>query len=175
MTQHAKIRVGITGHQNIEPEPLVWVSKTLQSMIIKGDIKYGITSLAVGADQLFANLLHQYDVPCQAIIPCKNYIQTFKDSRDKEAYQNLLSISVSREILNFEYPSEEAFWAAGKRVVQLADVVVAVWNGQPAKGLGGTADVVKFALENGKDVSHLNVLTMTHTWLLAEKTKSGSF
>lgn len=41
------------------------------------------------------------------------------------------------------------FWAAGQRIVGLADVLLAVWDGSSSRGLGGTADVVAFAAECG--------------------------
>jgi hypothetical protein len=47
--------------------------------------------------------------------------------------------------LPFRSPSAEAYWAAGQRIVGLADVLLAVWDGTPSRGVGGTADVVAFA------------------------------
>ncbi|MCA1708813.1 MAG: hypothetical protein LC808_38260, partial [Actinobacteria bacterium] len=49
----------------------------------------------------------------------------------------------------YDSPSEDAFFAAGRRVVDLSDVVVAVWDGMEAKGKGGTGDVVTYARDNG--------------------------
>jgi hypothetical protein len=34
---------------------------------------------------------------------------------------------------------------AGEKVVDLSDTLLAVWDGLPAKGYGGTADVVTYA------------------------------
>jgi hypothetical protein len=59
-------------------------------------------------------------------------------------------------MLPFTVPSEEAFYEAGKRVVQISDLMIAVWNGKPAAGLGGTADIVKYSLASGKPVVHLH-------------------
>jgi len=58
---------------------------------------------------------------------------------------------------------EEAFLAAGKRVVDLSDIVIAVRDGEPAKGKGGTADSVAYALSTGAPVIHLNPLRETVT------------
>jgi hypothetical protein len=41
---------------------------------------------------------------------------------------------------------------AGKVVVDRSSVLVAVWDGQPSRGLGGTADVVRYARERGVPV-----------------------
>jgi len=59
----------------------------------------------------------------------------------------------------FDDPSETAFWEAGKRVVETSDYMIAVWNGLPAKGLGGTADIVRFCVTSGKRVVHVNPRT----------------
>jgi hypothetical protein len=38
---------------------------------------------------------------------------------------------------------------AGRVVVDRSSVLVAAWDGQPSRGLGGTADVVAYARERG--------------------------
>lgn len=153
-----RLKIGVTGHQHFEPRVCDWISANIDDLIAKTDIECGITSLARGADQLFAERLHHYNLSYIAIIPCLNYIDTFNNLEDRDNFQNLLATSRYQETLHYDKPSEPAFWAAGKRVVILSDIIVAVWNGLSAKGLGGTADVVKFALENGKKVIHLNTL-----------------
>lgn len=40
------------------------------------------------------------------------------------------------EVLDARAGDEESFLAAGQRVADLADVMIAVWDGAPAKGLG---------------------------------------
>ena len=42
------------------------------------------------------------------------------------------------------------------RVVELSDIVLAVWNGKPAKGKGGTADVVAYAIRRGVPLIHID-------------------
>ena len=49
-------------------------------------------------------------------------------------------------------PSEAAFLAAGRLVVERSDVLAAVWDGKPARGSGGTADVVDYAKELRREV-----------------------
>jgi hypothetical protein len=38
-----------------------------------------------------------------------------------------------------------------------------VWDGEPAKGLGGTGDVVGYAVQKGKDLIHLNPVNRSVT------------
>src|SRR5262249_46236711 len=40
----------------------------------------------------------------------------------------------------------------GQKMVDMSDAVMAVWNGQPANGKGGTADIVVYAQGKNKDI-----------------------
>ena len=51
---------------------------------------------------------------------------------------------------------EEAYERAGRRVVDRADVVVALWDGQPSRGRGGTAAIVSYARAHGVPVAWVN-------------------
>ena len=153
------VRAGVTGHQDLgTPEQRRWVADALSETVDAYGVTEGITSLAIGADQLFAELLAQRGVPYRAIIPCAGYEQTFDDEH-LAGYERLLGLSASTVELDYEEPSEEAFFAAGKRVTELSELVVAVWNGRGAQGLGGTADVVEHAVTQHKTVVHINPVT----------------
>lgn len=162
------MKVGITGHQNLDDKVKAWVSHEFLELVRNGRITYGLTSLAKGADQLFAQQLHEHEIPYTAVIPCSNYLETFKTPLEKDNYNNLLAVSNAQEVLAYAEPTKEAFFAAGKRVVILSELIVAVWNGLPAKGLGGTADVVTFSLQFGRDVLHLNTTNLRQLYLKAK-------
>ncbi|MEO5877101.1 MAG: hypothetical protein ABIQ26_19070, partial [Streptosporangiaceae bacterium] len=49
-------------------------------------------------------------------------------------------------------PTDEAYLVAGHRVVKRSDLLLAVWDGRPAGGLGGTADIVAYARDRGTEV-----------------------
>lgn len=85
------------------------------------------------------------------VIPCKGYEKTF-DPLALKTYRLLLGKAATVETLPFDEPSEQAFYAAGKAVVDACDWLCAVWDGESAKGLGGAADVVAYARTQGKDV-----------------------
>jgi hypothetical protein len=40
-----------------------------------------------------------------------------------------------------------AYAAAGQRVLEVADLLLAIWDGKPGRGEGGTFDVVSWAQE----------------------------
>ena len=147
---------GITGHQNIGDKELIkWVQDKLEKAIKNSNLKYGFTCLAKGSDQIFANILIKNNIPYTAIIPSNNYEATFSEE-DLNNYKRLLFKSKSSIKLNFIEPSEISFFEAGIKLVDLSDVIFAVWNSLLSKGLGGTGDIVKYAIAKEKRVIHLD-------------------
>ena len=146
-------RVGITGHQKIPdsvlPHVLSEIGNTLASAT--GEI-VGLSSLAAGADQHFARAVLEGGGRLHAIIPCEQYESAFADENSRAAFLELMAAASEIETLPFNRPSGQAFMEAGKRVVDLSDVMLAIWNGEPAQGLGGTADVVRYARDQGREV-----------------------
>lgn len=152
---------GIAGHQNLgEAAAVAWARGALLDLLQRFPITSGLTSLAVGADQLFAEVLLEKRVPFDAVIPCARYEEAF-EAPSLVSFENLLSKASSRVVLPYPFPSEEAFWNAGKYIVDHSDLVVAVWDGEAARGLGGTADVVQYALTVGREVVHVNPVDRT--------------
>lgn len=157
------MKVGITGHQRLgDSARREWVQQemdhliaTLQKPLI------GISSLAAGADQLFATAILKHGGSLEVVIPFAAYESVFDSDRDREEFNRLLSAAASTETLEKYGSDEEAFFAAGKRVVDLSDLLIAVWNGKPAAGVGGTGDVVEYALEQQKQIIHLDVIRRT--------------
>jgi hypothetical protein len=119
----------------------------------------GISSLAAGADQLFAEIVLQNGGTLEAIIPFADYEKTFTEQEDRDTYRSLLDSVANVELLDQGDSNEEAYLLAGKRVVDLSELVLALWDGKPAQGLGGTADVVQYARDQNKKIIHLNPTT----------------
>lgn len=147
--------IGITGHQRLD-NPADWadVRREIDAVLARrGEHIVGITSLAIGADQVFADAVLERGGSLRVVVPFEGYETTFAEGPARDAYERLLLTAVKVEYLEKTGTEEEAFFAAGKRVVDLADEVIAVWNGKPAAGLGGTADVVAYARSVGKPVT----------------------
>jgi hypothetical protein len=158
------MKVGITGHQNLSPNESNWLKKELKTEIKKLKMEAAYSCLAIGADQLFTKVILANKTPFIVVIPCKKYEQTF-DDKSIELYKTLLKQAVDKIQLDFENPSEEAFYEAGKTVINKSDVIFACWNNLPAKGLGGTADIVSYARKLNKKIIHFNPLTKTKKYI----------
>jgi hypothetical protein len=143
-------RVGVTGHRDLTTTTRDLVAAALASELSQLDGLRAISSLAEGADQIFAERALEAGGALVAVIPFTAYGRTFSTEAGVAAYRALRARA--DEVIELPYlaPSEDAFWAAGRRVVGMAERLLAVWDGSASGGLGGTADVVAFARE--KDV-----------------------
>jgi hypothetical protein len=146
--------IGCTGHQTLTIETQTAVADAVSTLLQRlddGSLE-GVCSLAVGADQIFAKTLLAAGGQLHVIVPSSDYASTFDTEEARASYAKLLASSVSSEELPYPSPTEEAFMAAGRAVVDRSDLLLAIWDGAPAAGLGGTADIVQYASERGKAV-----------------------
>lgn len=151
-------RLGIVGRQSRPGADWGWTARRLREALAGPPAALrAFSSLAAGADQLFAREALALGIPVAAVIPMPDYARCFAPE-DLPAYHDLPA-RCDPEILAGEAADEEAFFAAGRRVAEACDLLVAVWDGKPAGGRGGTADAVAYGLEIGRPILHLNPLT----------------
>lgn len=160
-------KVGITGHQRLDnPSAWAWVESVMgKALDALEPPLVAISSLAIGADQLLASLVLSRGGELHAVIPFQGYERTF-GPEDVEAYRRILTKARAVEYLRTEGTDEDKYLAAGKRIVEMADVIIAVWDRKPAKGKGGTADIVSYILQRGVRLIHINPMdhSITTRW-----------
>ena len=44
----------------------------------------------------------------------------------------------------------------GKKVVDACEILIAIWDGKPSRGNGGTAEIVNYALEQGRTILRID-------------------
>lgn len=158
------MKIGFTGHQRIE-NPALWpwvrsqFERALESQPACGAV---LAALAIGGDQLFVEVALALRIPFEAVVPCSEYSTTFEEPGDRERYETLLSAASVVHMLPFTVPSEEAYLAAGCFVVDHTERLIALWNGKPAAGKGGTADVIAYALQRGRPILQVH---SDHPWV----------
>lgn len=145
--------VGVTGHQNIPDRALEFVKVGINNILTqhKGNFS-GVTSLAAGADQIFAEYVIRLEGLLYVVIPCDGYEGTFSCKENLDLYLQLIEQAHVVHQLNFPEPSEDAFLQAGRYVVDHSDKMIAVWDGLKAVSKGGTADIVDYARVNNVHV-----------------------
>jgi hypothetical protein len=146
---------GITGHQDLG-DAVAWVRHVLADQIHHHHVTRGLTSLAIGTDQLFAEILLGHSIPYDAILPSTGYEETFHGVLARSRFDDLISRAAQVERLAYDAPSEASFFAAGRAIVSRCSLLFAVWNGEPARGLGGTGDVVEYAKSYGRRWIHID-------------------
>ena len=109
---------------------------------------------------MFSEAARAAGLGIEVVVPCADYEATFKAPDTLARYRDLLAVASQVVKLDYPIPSEDAFLAAGKRVVELSTLVVSLWNGKPAAGKGGTGDIVEFARKLGRVVVDINPNTM---------------
>jgi hypothetical protein len=152
------ITVGVTGHQRLpDPNGWLWVRKEIDS-VLRGEVRSwaGLSSLAIGADQLFATLVLESHRPLKVILPNDRYEDTFSPGPERQRYLSLLQQASEIRVLTGAASPQESYLQAGKLIVDDSDQLLAIWDGAPAKGLGGTGDIVAYAIARGKDIIHIN-------------------
>jgi hypothetical protein len=143
------MRVGVTGHQRLDDaDAWPWVANAMRDQLSRIESPLiAVTSLALGADQLLARLVLERGGQIYAVLPFADIERSFSPE-DVAAYRELAK-HATVEVLHTVGTDEDSYLAAGHRMVELSDLVLAVWDGKPAKGKGGTGDIVAYARSRG--------------------------
>ena len=145
--------IGVTGHQQLPEGVRAHAEQAITDLLRDRQTPViGLSSLAKGADQIFADVLLRSGGTLHAVVPCWGYASTF-DEAGRQSYLRLLEQARSVTTLAYAKPSEQAFDAAGQYIVEHCDLLVAIWDGQPARGHGGTADAVAHARRLGREIA----------------------
>lgn len=118
-----------------------------------------LTSLAEGADRLVAQrVLARAGGTIAAILPlaADDYEDDFAGAPSREEFRDLLDRAGATEVVSGPTRTA-AYEAAGFAVVERSEALVALWDGRPARGRGGTADVVAHARRLGHPVRVVEV------------------
>ena len=148
-------RIGITGHSNLSAEAVSLVADAVRE-VIRSEVGdrglVGVTCLARGADQIFARVVLAEGGTVEVVLPAADY----RDRRVKPdsivEFDDLIRRASSVTTLPFSRSNSDAYMAASDEVLRTIDFLIAVWDGKPSTGYGGTADVVDTARERGLPV-----------------------
>lgn len=172
------IYIGITGHR-ILPDPQT-LSTCLDKILTTGYLDAFtpkareklatskstpihltlISPLAEGADRLAAHAALRNGCILEALLPMprEEYKKDFDTLESQCEFNDLLAkaqrvsvVSCSVQPKDPDY-RPKAYLAIGTETVNRCDILIALWDGKPSRGMGGTADVVAFALAQQKPV-----------------------
>lgn len=145
------IRFAVTGHRGLDGDTEYLVDAALRAELSTrrqtGPL-LGLSCLADGADTLFARALLDAGGELAVVVPAAEYRQGLPAAHHG-VYDDLLSRATAVHRLDRVVSDGQAHMEASEYMLDHADELVAVWDGQPARGWGGTADVVTAARERG--------------------------
>lgn len=113
-----------------------------------------VTALAEGADTILARCARNAGLRLDVVLPFPRdeYVTAQRMQSDALAVFDGF-LAEANSILELDnHPGEveaAAYLAAGRRMLAHVDLLVAVWDGTPAAGVGGTAQIAVEALETG--------------------------
>ncbi|TDE89698.1 hypothetical protein EXU48_19975 [Occultella glacieicola] len=110
-----------------------------------------VSSLAEGADQLAAEIALSLGLRLEVVLPAAGYAESLL-GQFRDPFEDLLARADSVRVLDYDEPGPDAYLAAGLAVLEGADLLLAVWDGQAERGVGGTAQVVAAARDAGIEV-----------------------
>ncbi|MFH7340824.1 hypothetical protein [Streptomyces sp. KHY 26] len=111
----------------------------------------GVSCVADGPDSWFAETVLQHGGRLKVIIPAAEYRQGLPDWHHP-VYDRLIARAAEIHHTGLVESTSEAHQAGSEILVGLVDELIAVWDGNPARGYGGTADVVAYAERTGVPV-----------------------
>jgi len=156
----AVLAIGFTGHRNLKDEHKLrqQIRDFLreQKTAFEG-IVYDVSSAAAGGDQLFAESCLELEIPLRVLLP--RPAEQFREDFDGVSWQRterILKDAVSFEVVGGNQSRKEQFYDCGIRTVAESQLLVALWDGQPSRGAGGTQEIVSYAEKIGHPVAWIH-------------------
>jgi hypothetical protein len=149
-SNRADIRIAVSGHRRLEEQArlqtgvMTAIEKILESYPKRNYRVY--SCLAEGADRFLGRILSE-TLPADLItvLPLaeNEYLKDFQTNESIQEYKHLRQISKGLVLPEQPLPRPQAYQAANHILAASCDLLVTLWDGKPARGPGGTAEVVE--------------------------------
>jgi hypothetical protein len=151
-----RIRVGVTGHRVLPDEPgisarvdeiLARVQRMIPSTATTSVLYEVVSPLGEGADRIVAERVLRLpsailEVPLP--LPREDYEHDFGSEDSRRRFGALLE-RADRVWVVGGSDRIDSYREAGEYVVDSCDLLIAIWDGQPSRGMGGTRDIIESA------------------------------
>ncbi|MCD6577286.1 MAG: hypothetical protein J7K66_04645 [Anaerolineaceae bacterium] len=145
------VHLGVSGHRFLDDLPAL--INSIQKVLDNFNIRHKnsefqiISPLAVGADQLVTECVLEHPAASLTVLlpmPLKDYLEEFSES-EKTMFMRFYNKREKLIQLPYYEKKDEAYLKMGKFLLNSIDYLIVLWNGKPARGNGGTAQIVKLA------------------------------
>lgn len=147
--------LAVTGHIDLTEDSVRLVRTALDELLKQyaDDALVGVSCIAEGADSVFAEAVLAAGGRLTVVIPSQDYRQNEVSPDHAPLFDRLLEAADEILILPHKTADRQAYEAANAVLVERADRLIAVWNGESPSGAGGgTADTVLEARAEGVPV-----------------------
>lgn len=147
--------IAVTGHMDLTADSVPLVRAALMETLkpyADGELT-GVSCIAKGSDSLFAEAVLELGGRLVVVIPSQDYRENKVKPDHAETFDRLMEAAAEVLVIPNETANRQAYEDANRTLLQRANRLVAVWNGEPPTGKGGgTADTVIEACEAGLPV-----------------------
>jgi hypothetical protein len=158
--------VGFSGHRQVADKPgaAKAILAALESLRREAPGEWiGLSSVAIGSDQLFVEQVLGLGMSLHVILPLpRAEFQKDFSADEWSDVEHILTRAEHTRVISENGEREDAYLDCGMETVNGADVMLVLWDGQSARGKGGTADVVDYAKSLGKPVLIIDAQTLEH-------------
>lgn len=148
------MRVGVTGHRSFDDPDRATAAMAATLTALDPPIELW-TSLADGADRLLIDAARAAGIDTRLVVvlplDAADYRADF-DAASATDFDRLLAGADEVRVVAPQPSREAAYAAAGRAVVDATELLIAVWDGAPSRGHGGTAEIVAEARARGRRV-----------------------
>ncbi|WP_411142580.1 hypothetical protein [Streptomyces sp. x-80] len=136
--------IAVTGHMDLTEDSVPLVRQALEQLLQQraDDTLVGVSCIARGSDSLFAEAVLAAGGRLVVLIPSRDYRQKKVKPDHAPLFDRLVEAAGEVLVMDHETANRQAYETANAALLERADRLVAVWNGEPPTGKGGTADVV---------------------------------
>jgi hypothetical protein len=176
------LRIGVSGHRvppklpaQAEPPLRALLDRILATIVetarnVESDHPGGqfansasefviVSSLAEGSDRIVAEAGLAAGYGLEAVLPFvrAEYARDFETTQSRTAFEQLLARAAA--VFELDGAADErprAYEAAGFVMLANIDLLIAIWDGEEATGVGGTAQIVSRAIADGIPVIRID-------------------
>ncbi|MEY4941075.1 MAG: hypothetical protein RIQ93_2810 [Verrucomicrobiota bacterium] len=156
--------VGFTGHRHVKDESAVGqaITDVLTNLKKESGIEWlALSSVAAGGDMVFAKAALALGLGWEAILPLP--AAEFRHDFDEASWQQVETLMRDAEqvrVIGERAGREDAYLDCGMEAVNQCDLLLTVWDGEPARGKGGTAEIVAYARAMGRPLIIIDAKTL---------------
>jgi hypothetical protein len=109
----------------------------------------GRASAAAGADLIFLECCRDLGLAYSVVLPFPKdrFRLDFDDDAEWTRAEGLMAAASNTEVAPGNEVAPEAYHLAAREILDVADAMLFFWDGQPARGIGGTAETLAEARE----------------------------